>query len=139
MAKFLPGVPVAKGTRGWFVYSSGSAGINPHALTTREEYTVPAGKRLRVDHANLEIVIAVAATTPKGRQLSLYAVIEGVLTNISKNILRENVNTVGQSLVMNIQPNVFLEEGETLRLYTSDDSSGGKAAYYGHVWYTLFD
>lgn len=104
-----------------------SAQVGPHAETTRQTYTVPAATRTRVTTGNVSVQRDNASTalgdleawvevTPSG----------GAAFRACSVILRNN----GVNLIASAQfTGLDLGPGDTLALKTSDDSTGGSAAY----------
>ncbi|MDW7727003.1 MAG: hypothetical protein SCH70_07810 [Candidatus Methanoperedens sp.] len=129
--------PCKGGERGYLYYNAPSAGLDPHGNTVRATITVPAGKKMRIDNVVIGMNITQAASSAGDRQFTLYRDNGTDIISISRNFIRRNKNTVGDELLIAIQPLVICDAGDIVYLRSTDASTGGKTGFYGVVWYTL--
>ena len=110
-------------------------GIAPHAVTERWVYTVPTGRKAYVESASV-ISMRDAAAAPAG------AVTDYIVYNTAPStqlaLIQYLNNTVGHSMSMGIGQSVTMLEGDTLKGYTTDASTGGTCTHFINAKLTEF-
>lgn len=112
-------------------------GLNPHVMTQRWIYTVPANRRAHFGGVYAKIVRVTVATTifrwglwyMKNAATSLVTIAE--LSSIS--------NSIGATYVLYYPLDMWLVAGETLEMKSEDDSTAGTVDYFGSAVITEFD
>lgn len=106
---------------------AGSA--SPHALTTRDTYTVPAGRKAYLEYIGLMVRRATAATTPL-RFAAIITFFDTVL-NKARNLdeVWSLTNTVGSGDRDSVASSIHLTTGDIITLQTIDESTGGVVTY----------
>jgi len=99
-------------------------GIGPHALTQRASYTVPTGKKVRIDSASLSVGQMSMPTA--GGLIRVY------ITDESRDIIGlawTDLTSTDQPPSVAIGFAGYYGPGGTLSIYTADASAGSNVAY----------
>lgn len=109
---------------------SGSAVVTsaPHVLTSRISYVVPTNRVARITGLFFFIRRVTAATAPSGPAILLeHRLGAGAFSNLMHYFLSSN--GVGDILQIAVPCDLYLEEGNEIRMSTQDSSTGGTVSY----------
>ena len=103
-------------------------GVPPHSSSIRFTYQVPAGRKAIVDYGYMRISRSIAATLPS-RPTMILQFCPAAGSYVPLCYLTMPGNDVYDPQFIFLPVPIFLAEGDCLRLYTSDDSTGGTCDY----------
>lgn len=116
-------------------YNSGA--IGPHAETSRGQYAVPAKRRAFITATFIHIQRQSAATTARDARAYISLAINSLLAWVDRGDVI--TNGVYDGVVKALSGTVILSAGDTVDIYTGDDSTGGMVNYLVSVHYVEFD
>lgn len=113
--------------------------FGPHGATVRASYTVPTGFKAKINGCYIFIEIGGAAAVPGRRTLtiSINSPTIGGLSVMSRSF-GANENTLGTVKEAELGFAYTLLTGESVRLTTEDNSTGGFVNYFGSVEITQY-
>jgi hypothetical protein len=119
-----------------YVYSA--AGVAPHTVTARWNYTVPSGKKAMIEFLHVRILRSTAASTAGKVTAAISITPSGASSNdvMVANIL---TNNVGDKDALVSGATLTLLAGDKIAANTSDASTGGTIDYVLACKATEFD
>lgn len=101
--------------------------VAPHGFTQRGSLTVPANRLIIVQSLEIYVSRGLAAA-PAGEVKALISLF-GAATNYWILHASHLNNTVNFAVVIHAEPMLILGQGEEIRMYTIDGSTGGNMNY----------
>ena len=114
------------------------SGVAPHSATSRWSYTVPTGKKFRVEWMQVQMIRITAATTVDLVTSDIQLTPSGGSLAHMKYDWHYS-NTVLANAVFNNTPQLTLQSGDVIADLTNDLSTGGTMEYLLTMKGTEFD
>ncbi len=112
--------------------------VAPHVRFLRDSYLVPAGKSIRLDMLDASM-IRTAASSAEAEVLMEFEVVLADTTTVTLHSATMFGKLIGSSVDHEHDSAIFLHEGDTLKLFTTDPSPSGTVSYSGRLLFMIFD
>lgn len=116
-----------------------ASNVAPHASTTRSTYTVPTGKKARVDAISGEMMIKTAAGPAAERRVLFGVVVGGTAYYAGIMSLCADKNTVGNISSLSVGSGLLMLVGQVSNIVSTDESTGGTLDYRMSILITEYD